>query len=338
MLPIISKSALLDSSSMKDSSMRDLSTALVTTRILKQHLFTPTEFQVPLLFQTTSIHQPELIRSKHVNKRDNTKEDKVLDGFCLLESVGLHLPDDAVYGVLTNKKFTRVAEADLAFFVDLLYLDISENFLALAPFGILPRLSELRLVCNDIQHIDCNTLNGPDRFCCLNFLDLSYNSLTVESIAALGCLSCLKELNLGGNRLSELPGCMHLFISLEKLLLENNKFEDSSVFYNICNIPNLREIGLAYNFLCEIPKETCTNESFKLLETLDVAFNYFGTESSVQSTLGILRLRTLFLYGNPVLGPTGEDPHYIYIEDLATAAIELHESRGGYPLEVSYEY
>jgi hypothetical protein len=147
-------------------------------------------------------------------------------------------------------------------------------------------------------------------------LDLSYNSLTTSSILALGRIPFLKELDLSGNKLTELPASMADFKCLEKLVLENNKFDDVRVFQQLATAPNLREIGLAYNFLWKFPAAA----GFKMLEVLDVAFNYFGTEEHVEGVLKLPRLRSVVLYGNPLLGPTGEDPHFIYIEDLAEAA------------------
>lgn len=344
MLPSISRNPILESS-LKNSSV-DLK-----SRTLKQHLFTPTEFQVPHFHQHQNqnlshsqhqtIHQPALIQQKRLTATEK-REEKTLDGFSLLENVGMALPDDAIFGVLCDKKYTTVVESDFVFFVQLMYLDVSENYLQLSHFGNLPRLQELRLACNeirDIQRDDLVNFSLGDRFLSLQNLDLSYNSLTVTSIHSLGCLPYLRELNLCGNQLSELPD-MSTFYCLEKLLLENNKFERAQVFHNLSVIPNLREVSLAYNYLSEIPKSSCRLGKFKVLETLDVAFNYFGSDTSVDGILDLVRLRTLFLYGNPVLGPTGEDPHFIYVEDLALAAIE---SRGGggeayrssYPIEVS---
>lgn len=257
--------------------------------------------------------------------------DALLDGFVLLESTGLALPDDVIYIVLPSKRFTKVVEGDLVFFNGLLHLDLSENYLELAPFGSLPALKELRLACNAMREIYAEDLEGG--FPSLTALDLSYNNLTTNSILALGQIPLLKELDLSGNKLTELPTSMTDFKCLEKLILENNKFDDVRVFQQLATAPNLREIGLAYNFLWKFP----ATAGFKMLEVLDVAFNYFGTEEHVQDVLKLPRLRSVVLYGNPLLGPSGEDPHFIYIEELAEAAwarsygpsVEAEEDQGG---------
>lgn len=306
MLPAIQKGVLESSKT---------SITGIKARTLKQHLCTPTDFLVPQLplsnLQITQ--QPVHTQPCRVAAVD-IREEKVLDGFSLLENTGISLPDDAIFGVLADKKYTSVNENDLHFFTELLYLDVSENFLQLGFFGCLPKLEELRLACNGVAEIDVESLHlDKERFTSLQFLDLSYNCLSVSSILSLGSLPSLRELNLCGNQLQKLPTMKGAFQSLEKIILENNKFEGSTVFEVLCDVPNLRDVGLAYNFLSDIPETYCELNKFRLLETLDIAYNYFGIEKNVEAVLKLSRLRSLLLYGNPLLGPSGEDPHFIYI-------------------------
>jgi len=63
-----------------------------------------------------------------------------------------------------------------------------------------------------------------------------------------------------------------------------------------------------------------------LLDSLDVSYNYFNTIESLEGTIKLPRLVTMTLYGNPVLGPTGEDPLYIYIEELINQSIAERET------------
>jgi hypothetical protein len=51
-----------------------------------------------------------------------------------------------------------------------------------------------------------------------------------------------------------------------------------------------------------------------VLETLDLACNYFNSETAIETATRLPRVGTIKLYGNPILGETGEDPIYIYIE------------------------
>jgi hypothetical protein len=67
---------------------------------------------------------------------------------------------------------------------------------------------------------------------------------------------------------------------------------------------------------------------YSLLETLDIAFNYFSTEESIEAIVLLNRLVTIMLYGNPVLGPTGEDPMFIYIEELVDKASQIRQASG----------
>lgn len=314
MLPAIQKGALESSKA---------SNIGIKARTLKQHLCTPTDFQVPQLplsnLQITQ--QPVHIQPNRVATVD-IREEKVLDGFSLLENAGISLPDDVIFGDLADKKYTSVNENDLYFFTELLYLDVSENYLQLGYFGSFPKLEELRLACNGITEIVVESLHlDKERFTSLQFLDLSYNRLSFSSTLSLGTLPSLRELNLSGNQLQKLPMMKGSFQSLEKINLENNKFEGSAVFEILCDVPNLRDIGLAYNFLSDIPGAFCESNKFRLLETLDLAYNYFGVEKGVEGVLKLSRLRSLLLYGNPLLGPSGEDPHFIYIGKISALSV-----------------
>jgi hypothetical protein len=182
-------------------------------------------------------------------------------------------------------------------------------------FSKLPRLKDLRLACNDIRKVE--DLIGFDK---LLTLDLSYNALTLRSVQNLDVLPNLKELDLCGNNLKGLPMEMYRFRSLEKILLDNNKIDDNNIFRVLCTVTNLRYVSVAYNFLHKIPPECCEEGFFHLLTTLDVSFNYFSREDDLLPIVDLPRLLQAMIYGNPLLGPTGEDPQCIYIEDLVDAA------------------
>ena len=64
----------------------------------------------------------------------------------------------------------------------------------------------------------------------------------------------------------------------------------------------------------------------RLLETIDISFNYFAYEESIEPLIYLPRLLTVMLYGNPVLGPTGEDPGFIYIEDTIDKAATVRDA------------
>ena len=149
---------------------------------LKSQYVTPKDVEVPSLRKEG--HKPIPLQqalpplSNHVA---DTSKLRTLDGFLLLEMAGMGFPDDARKANVSNKRLSEVVVEDLSFFTDLLFLDASENFLDLAPFGILPRLKDLKLCCNNIERI--HNLQGFQR---LQTLDLSYNKLTLDSVQALG--------------------------------------------------------------------------------------------------------------------------------------------------------
>lgn len=229
-------------------------------------------------------------------------EEKILDGFALLGASGVALPGDALFGNLSDRSFTGVAEDDLAFFSEMLCLDVSENYLQLSHFSNIPKLEELKLACNNIEKIQIEVVQRVENFSSLRLLDLSYNQLSSDSVLSLGCLQCLKELNLCGNQLKSLPVLTGCYNTLAKLLLERNRLDSSLVFCCLAYLPSLRELGLAYNFLGNVPPESCGAGTFLNLEVLDLAYNSFVHESSVEAVLGMPRVRSVLLYGNPFLG------------------------------------
>ena len=147
------------------------------------------EVNVPTLKSTSQDHKPIPLQqalpplSNHIADTSNFR---TLDGFILLEMTGMGFPDDARKANISNSRLNEVVMEDLSFFTGLMFVDASENFLDLAPFGILPRLKDMKLCCNNIEHI--HNLQGFER---LQTLDLSYNKLTLDSVQALGKSLCL---------------------------------------------------------------------------------------------------------------------------------------------------
>ena len=194
------------------------------------------------------------------SKVENIPPEKAvqLDGFKLLEATGMGFPEDGRVAHLSDKKLTAVIEDDMSFFTGLLMLDVSENRLKLNYFWNMPRLKEIRLACNSIKIIE--NLYGFHK---LQILDLSYNNLSLESVRELYKLPNLRDLDLCGNDLSILPEDMHLFNSLERLLLEHNKIQDTYVFDILARMPALRDLTLAYNCLTDIPIRVVKEGNFR---------------------------------------------------------------------------
>ena len=76
----------------------------------------------------------------------------------------------------------------------------------------------------------------------------------------------------------------------------------------------------------------------RFLEVLDLSFNYFSEEEKVECLVTLPRLVTLMLYGNPLLGPTGEDPMFVYIEELVNKAYISRNGSNIRDIDVNYDY
>lgn len=63
-----------------------------------------------------------------------------------------------------------------------------------------------------------------------------------------------------------------------------------------------------------------------MLDTLDLACNYFNEEKDIEPATRLPRILTIKLYGNRIFGESGEDPMYIYIEGLVDDAIAYREA------------
>ena len=234
--------------------------------VLQPRHFTTTEAEMPSSAggqrRAEVLHMPVSLAVAAQQKRTESERARVaLDGFLLLESTGMGLPDDARQAMLADRSLGSVVEEDFAFFTGLIVVDVSENFLALAPFGALPRLKELRIACNNIQKID--ELYGFEH---LMYLDISYNTLTTRSVQSLDVLPNLKDLDLSGNNLRGLPFEMYRFRTLERLIIDNNKIDDNNIFSILCTVPNLRFLSAAYNFLWKVAPECCAEGYFKCVD------------------------------------------------------------------------
>lgn len=240
----------------------------IKIKTIKQQIITPLDLNIPENKKQKIIHQPIYINNSLIETKTTTC--RILDGFALLEATGLGFPEDCRKASLTGLGYSSVIEEDLLFFNGLVYLDVSDNFFNFKCFEILPRLKELRIVCNNIETI--GDLNGYESLQCL---DLSYNKLTPDSLLSLAILPNLRELDLSGNNLISLPPQMDLFINLERLVLEHNKISDNDIFYELSTLPKLRDLDLAFNLLSCIPPQTCTEGRFRFFIFLIYIYIYF---------------------------------------------------------------
>ncbi|XP_049636224.1 X-ray radiation resistance-associated protein 1 isoform X1 [Suncus etruscus] len=158
-------------------------------------------------------------------------------------------------------------EKDFKHFHSVIYINASENLLPLEAFHTFPSLKELELAFNGIKTIYVKY--GDFRF--LEFLDLSFNSLTGQAISDLGILPHLRVLLLTGNGLTSLPANLAVteqevsvtstarkryilrFPALETLMLDDNKLSSPNCFASLAGLRRLKKLSLEQNRISRIP-------------------------------------------------------------------------------------
>lgn len=154
------------------------------------------------------------------------KRPKELDGFMLMDACGCNLPDEGQKADVSGRGLVGVVQEDLKYFARLKVLDAGDNSLACECFTSLPQLEDLSLPCNNIRDIRVDRKN----YLKLQRLDLSYNNLSTDALAALGQLPNLLDLDLTCNGLTCLPSAMGHLMRLQRLSLERNQLDSEKVF------------------------------------------------------------------------------------------------------------
>lgn len=95
------------------------------------------------------IYQDRLVRQGQPPQR----QDKVLDGFLLLFSCNKKLPHEAVISKLPSQQITDVRDEDLAYFKNLISLDLSDNRVNLEWLKNLEAIEEIDLQYNQINSL-----------------------------------------------------------------------------------------------------------------------------------------------------------------------------------------
>jgi len=120
-----------------------------------------------------------------------------------------------------GKRIQSSRSEDFPYFINLEELDVSENQLRIEDLTSFPSLRELKIPANGIRDILLSTRNTFDF---LQLLDLSFNYLSKEAIAALKFIPELQELYLVNNELIELPNEISSFGKLHTLDISDNNF------------------------------------------------------------------------------------------------------------------
>uniref|UniRef100_A0A8C2QMB9 X-ray radiation resistance-associated protein 1 n=1 Tax=Cricetulus griseus TaxID=10029 RepID=A0A8C2QMB9_CRIGR len=206
---------------------------------------------------------------KKVTQRDSQTDilGHILDRAFLLKHHCVRKPSDLCTVNVSGMKFSKVKEKDFRHFTSVIYINASENLLPLDAFHTFPALKELELAFNGIKMV---YVKYGD-FKTLEFLDLSFNSLTEEAISDLGILPHLRVLLLTGNGLTSLPPNMAVreqeasvtpltnkkyilrFPALETLMLDDNKLSNPSCFASLAGLRRLKKLSLDQNKIFRIP-------------------------------------------------------------------------------------
>ncbi|XP_022377552.1 X-ray radiation resistance-associated protein 1 isoform X2 [Enhydra lutris kenyoni] len=191
----------------------------------------------------------------------------VLDRAFLLKHHCVRKPSDLININVNGLKFSKAKEKDFKHFNSVIYINASENLLPLEAFHTFPTLKELELAFNGIKTVCVKY--GDFKF--LEFLDLSFNSLTAEAICDLGILPHLRVLLLTGNGLTSLPPNLAVaeqeasvtsltsrryilrFPALETLMLDDNRLTSPNCFASLAGLRRLKKLSLDQNRIFRIP-------------------------------------------------------------------------------------
>ncbi|EHA99891.1 X-ray radiation resistance-associated protein 1 [Heterocephalus glaber] len=176
-------------------------------------------------------------------------------------------PSDLCTINVSGLKFSKAKEKDFKHVHSVIYINASENLLPLETFHTFPALKELGLAFNGIKTV-CVKYGD---FKLLEFLDLSFNSLTAEAIYDLEILPHLRVLLLTGNGLTFLPPNLAVteqeasvssltnkryilrFPALETLMLDDNKLSNPNCFASLAGLRRLKKLSLDQNRIFWIP-------------------------------------------------------------------------------------
>ncbi|XP_037378862.1 X-ray radiation resistance-associated protein 1 [Talpa occidentalis] len=191
----------------------------------------------------------------------------VLDQAFLLKHHCVKKPSELCNINVSGLKFCKAKEKDFKHFHSVIYINASENLLPLEAFHTFPTLKELELAFNGIKTVYVKY--GDFKY--LEFLDLSFNSLTGEAICDLGILPHLRVLLLTGNGLTSLPPSLAVteqefsapsvaskryilrFPALETLMLDDNRLSNPNCFASLAGLRRLKKLSLDQNRISRIP-------------------------------------------------------------------------------------
>ena len=113
----------------------------------------------------------------------------------------------------------------------------------------------------------------------------------------------------------------------------------------LAKCPRLRELSLAHNKVTSTPTIDAMAEATSLdhteilaeLVALDLAHNHIRSEKDIDDLTVLPKLEQLSLYGNPLLGATGEDPTGETVRTLVQTATQQRDGWTARHLDVTTE-
>ncbi|XP_055681985.1 chaoptin [Lutzomyia longipalpis] len=212
----------------------------------------------------------------------------------------VNLPPNAFQGTSAMHivlAFNRIAFADAMAFSGientLEYLDLERNHLSNVFEGLenLNRIRYLYLTANEINHI-------PHLPSTLKVLSLSSNNFTTIPTEALQNCTELSYLNMGYNKISDLPenGFISWGAELQTLLLRNNKI--TMLNYGSFNgLESIKEISLSFNDIHYVHPSAFVNIS-KTLKILELSFGIYREDIPLEALNPLTELMWLGLDNN----------------------------------------
>ncbi|KAK3265471.1 hypothetical protein CYMTET_25848, partial [Cymbomonas tetramitiformis] len=258
----------------------------------------PRRFGLPSAASSLKTSSPTA--SRHENPpRELPRE--LLDGFTLIGSCGVELPEDVETVVLTSQHLTDVEEEDLHHFVSLAVLDVGDNRLpGMHVLSKLPNVRELKMQCNELRTLSVQ----PDTFLHLETLDLSYNHLDFGALLALAPLPRLRDLDLSCNNIAKIPKgaltegsfprlqTLHLGAQTPKLA--------ASALPKLGVLRSLRALRIPANQLRRVDIEKLSPDYFPYLGLLDLSSNLIEMEDDITALAILPVLEKVILWGNPL--------------------------------------
>ena len=246
----------------------------------------------------------------------STEEGAVtLDGFLLLTGGQTDDPEDLRSVNLSSLGISAIVNDDLCFFANLKILDLSDNSLppetCMQSLSCLPRLTQLNLACNNLATFSL-PLDEKPIFPCLEKLDLSFNQLQGETLAALALNAPrLRKLDLSHNCISSIATEIQLFSRLTDLNLDANDLVQYDQWRALELLPLLKRLSLGQNRIRRL-ENCCVNDAgqstvgFASLEWLDLSDNNIKRIDDISRVIQDLpELREVSLLRNPASSVNG---------------------------------